>query len=64
MMTATLNITEQDIEALVDNQLEWEEAKRVLTYINQHEWAQNYYEQIVRQKKILKAWWDQRVNLQ
>lgn len=56
------NITEFEIEALVDNQLEWEEAKRVLHYINHHPWAQKYYEQLVRQKELLRGWWENRID--
>lgn len=63
-MPALITVTEQDIEALVDNQLEWEAAKVVLQYIDKNNWAQKYYEEIVRQKKLLNAWWEQRMNLQ
>ena len=63
-MPALITVTEQDIEALVDNQLEWEAAKVVLQYIDRNSWAQKYYEEIVRQKKLLNAWWEQRMNLQ
>ena len=63
-MPALITVTEQDIEALVDNQLEWEPAKVVLQYIDRNSWAQKYYEEIVRQKKLLNAWWEQRMNLQ
>ena len=64
-MTTTVQIvTEQDIEALVDNQLEWERAKNVLQYIDQNNWAKKYYEEISRQKNMLNAWWDQRMNVQ
>ncbi len=55
------NITELDIQALVDNQLEWEKAKEVLVYIDSNRWAQQYYEQLVRQKKLLKVWWEERI---
>lgn len=58
------SVTEYEIQALVDNQLEWENAKDVLRYIDQNPWAQAYYEQLVRQKKLLKSWWEDRMKTQ
>ena len=63
-MNGVNNITEMDIQALVDNQLEWETAKNVLHFIDQTLWAQKYYEQLVRQKKMLNTWWADRMNVQ
>ena len=57
------NVTEFDIQALVDNQLEWEKAKDVLRYIDDNPWAQTYYEQLIRQKKLLKSWWEDRMKV-
>ena len=61
MMTIDdVNITDFDIQALVDNELEWEQAKYVLAHIDQHPTAQRRYEELVRQKKLLKDWWKRR----
>lgn len=50
-------VTDFDIQALVDNELTWEEEKRVLNYIEQTPYAQKRYEELRRQKSVLQDWW-------
>ncbi|MGM0422701.1 MAG: hypothetical protein ACQEQL_06350 [Pseudomonadota bacterium] len=58
-MTDT-NISDLEIQALVDNELEWEQAKHVLNCIDEHPWARRRYDELVRQKNLLRDWWNSR----
>ncbi len=50
-------ITELDVQALVDSQLNWEEQKRVSQGIRRSLALTAYYTRIVAQKKLLLLWW-------
>ncbi len=54
---AAQNITSYDIHALVDNELEWEDEKRVRAYIRDNEEARKFYNELCRQRKLLQRWW-------
>lgn len=49
-------ITDYDIQALVDNELGWEEEKRVRNYIDNHAWARRRYDELQEQKQSLHIW--------
>jgi anti-sigma factor RsiW len=50
--------TDLDIQALVDSQLDWEEEKRVWSYITQDPALYARYQELLTQKKLLVAWWN------
>jgi len=50
-------ITDMDIQALVDNQLDWEDEKRVRRHLFQSPDAQRRYEELRQQKQVLQLWW-------
>jgi anti-sigma factor RsiW len=55
----TYSYTDLDIQALVDNQLDWEEAKRVRAYIDATPSALKRYETLRQQKQLLVGWFQQ-----
>jgi hypothetical protein len=50
-------ITDFDIQALVDNELGWEEEKHVWAYIEAVPDAERRYKELVQQKRLLQQWW-------
>lgn len=50
-------VTDFDIQALVDEELPWEQAKYVRDYITLVPEAKRRYEELSRQKQLLKKWW-------
>lgn len=50
-------ISDLDIQALVDNQLSWEEEKRVRAHIAQDTRAKARFEMLKHQKVLLNEWW-------
>ena len=52
-------VSAYDIQALVDNQLESEEARRVRAQIERDPEAYRVYNELLRQNELLKAWWNQ-----
>lgn len=57
MMTSQ-SITDFDIQALLDEELDWEDAKRIQQYINASPEAQKRYNELSQQRKMLRSWWD------
>lgn len=51
------NVTDYDIQALVDAQLDWDQEKRVWQAIQANSMYQKRYEELIQQKKLLLAWW-------
>ena len=49
-------VTDQDIQALVDNEFPWETEKRLLQLIKGDIRLKQRYEELVRQKKLLRLW--------
>lgn len=49
-------VTEYDIQALVDNELDAEFAKHVRAFIAETPKAQEYYNCLMEQKKMLQRW--------
>lgn len=56
------NITDYDIQALVDNELQHEDAKKVCAYIEKSAQAQKRYHELVEQKIMLKTWWKTQIS--
>lgn len=56
-MTEYKTVTDYDIQALVDHELDWEEEKNVVNFILTHDDAKRRYDELKAQKKILKMWW-------
>ena len=50
-------ITDYDIQALVDDELGHEEGKEVLSYLEQDSTARKRYNELMKQKNLLKSWW-------
>lgn len=51
-------ISDLDIQALVDNELSWEEEKRVRLHLMQDARAKARFEILKRQKILLNDWWN------
>lgn len=51
------DVTDYDIQSLVDGQLEPEEEKCIWRYIEQNALHMRRYEELVAQKKLLLMWW-------
>jgi hypothetical protein len=59
MTVDTINITEFDVEALIDSQLDWEREKQVWRELAHNRALCAYYQEMLAQKKRLLAWWNQ-----
>ena len=57
MTTEQQNITDYDIQALVDNELSWEEEKRIRAHVVSNPDAHRRYKELCRQRNLLKDWW-------
>ncbi len=51
-----LPITDYDIQALIDNELKWEEEKRIRSFINSNPTALKRYTELKEQKTLLLKW--------
>lgn len=51
------DVTDYDIQSLVDGQLEPEEEKCIWRYIEHNALHMRRYEELVAQKKLLLMWW-------
>lgn len=58
MITYKNIITDYDIQALVDNELDWEDEKIVRHHISENQNAGDRYKELIHQKKLLKRLWD------
>lgn len=47
------------IQALVDQQLDWESEKRVRAYMQMNPVARKRYDELCRQRDMLRSWWQQ-----
>lgn len=50
-------ISDLDIQALVDNELDGTQKQHVLDYVKKHDWARRRYEELQLQKTQLQSWW-------
>lgn len=55
-------INDFDIQALVDNELNWEDEKRVLSAIQSDPKAMSRLQELKAQKLLLQNWWKQKHN--
>jgi anti-sigma factor RsiW len=53
---------DMDIQALVDDELSQEEAKNVRKFMEADCHASKRYEELLRQKNLLKDWWNKTRN--
>jgi anti-sigma factor RsiW len=53
------DITDYDIQALVDNELDPKDAARVRTFIERNPEALKRYKALIHQKEVLSMWWKQ-----
>lgn len=51
------DITDYDIQALIDNELDWESEKLVRQHIAADHHAAKRYRVLKEQKNLLKSWW-------
>lgn len=51
------DIIDLEIQALIDNELDWEEEKRVRAAIEKNTCAKKRFEQLKAQKKMIIRWW-------
>lgn len=51
------DFTDWDLQALVDNELDWETRKQVLRLIDHDPSARRRYDELRTQKKSLLGWW-------
>lgn len=56
------NITDYDIQALVDNELDWEEEKRVREAIKYNSQFMKRYNTLKNQKTLIQNWWKKKTN--
>ena len=50
------NINDYDIQALIDNELEWEQEKHIRAFIEHNSVAKSRYEELKEQKMLLQKW--------
>ncbi len=50
-------ITRYDVEALLDNELSWKDAKDVMQHLENDRTLAKYYQTLRQQKKQLQSWW-------
>lgn len=53
------NLTKYDVQALVDDELPWEDAKIVKRALESNAELTEYYEKLRYQKQLLQDWWSQ-----
>lgn len=52
-------LSDFDLQAYLDSELDWERAKNVLAYIESNPSARQRYEELQKQKLMLREWWKQ-----
>ena len=51
-----LPVTDFDIQALIDNELDWEEEKRIRAFIEHNTCAKKRYDELKEQKALIQKW--------
>jgi anti-sigma factor RsiW len=51
-------ITDEDIQALVDNELSRDQEKIVLEHLKNNSYYRKRYTELEQQRQLLKKWWD------
>lgn len=49
-------ITDFDIQALIDNELDWEQTKLVMNYVQKDPMGQKRYKELIKQRNNLRLW--------
>ncbi len=57
-MTGHIKITDREIQALVDNELDSDDARAIKAIILETPAYLRRYEELARQKQLLRGWWD------
>ncbi len=57
VMTLLKNFSDYDLQALLDNELDEQEKNHVLNFIKNNPSAQKRFEELLKQKNILKKWY-------
>lgn len=57
------HITDMDIQALIDNELDHDSEKRVRSCLQNNSKAKERYETLKHQKELLKLWWRQKQSI-
>lgn len=55
---AALGIKDQDIQALVDNELDRDTEKLILLGVQNHLSSRVRFEELLKQKELLRLWWE------
>lgn len=55
-MTHSKHITDYDIQALVDNELDWEGEKNVRDHVARNTYAAQRFQDLKNQKQLLQNW--------
>lgn len=50
-------ITDLDIQALVDGELDWDSAQKVRNYMVNNPIARQRYQELMEQKRLISEWW-------
>lgn len=53
-----MTLSDFDIQAYIDNELDWERAKIVMSQINDDPKLKSRYDDLLRQKHALQIWWE------
>lgn len=57
VMTLLKNFSDYDLQALLDNELDEQEKNHVLNFIKNNPSAKKRFEELLKQKNILKKWY-------
>lgn len=52
-----INFSELDIQALIDNEMDWEEQKQLLFHLESDETLKKKYHSLLEQKHLIQRWW-------
>lgn len=50
-------VTDFDIQALLDGELNARDTQRVKTYLRENHYAQKRYEELKKQRSYIRKWW-------
>lgn len=62
MIKELIDITYYDIQALIDNELEWEEEKRVREAVRYNSQFMKRYNELKNQKALMQFWWKRKTH--
>jgi len=62
LLTIMTDINDYDIQALIDNELDWEDEKSIRAAIKEDATYTKRYEELKSQKTLLQNWWKKKTN--